>query len=423
MVNKIKKAIALLRNKGAFDILCGTFLTRAAAFLGSIVLVRILSKQDYGILSSLENIYTYLYLLAGYGLNNALFRWVVLKDSLAEKKGIITYVISAGTAFNVSLVVCAALICFLFPIVAIEDSVCWMLPVMLFAIPFQFLFESGTFSLRALFMNRAYAVISLICVVLIWAFKVIFAQFAGLSGAVISWPAAYLLISAVLIPILLLRIFKNIRRSKPLKDDRHKMTKYALQYMLTNGLWVLFTQNDILMIGQLTANAEMVADYKVASVFPMILGLLSGSIGLFVGPYFIKHENEKRWIWANYKRVFFVSFFSIVFFALLLAIFSKSIVQFIYGEQYLSTVPLILCLLVSGIINNGARYVGANLIATMGKIKANMIVAAFGIVLQILLNLFLIPRFGVFGAALSGIIVQGFMAIAITVYFIKTYRI
>ena len=86
ITHSIQPAIDAVKGKGAFGVIGGMFITRAVAFVGSIILVRLMSKSDYGILSSLENVYTYVYLLAGYGLNNAVLRWMVIKKSDGEKK-------------------------------------------------------------------------------------------------------------------------------------------------------------------------------------------------------------------------------------------------------------------------------------------------------------------------------------------------
>ena len=84
-IEDIKHVFASLKAKGAFAILSGAFLTKVAAFLGSLILVRIMSKSEFGVLGYMENLYTYACLFAGYGLNNAVYRYLVLKES--RKKG------------------------------------------------------------------------------------------------------------------------------------------------------------------------------------------------------------------------------------------------------------------------------------------------------------------------------------------------
>lgn len=423
LVDNVRSGAASLKGKGVLGILSGTFLTRAAAFLGSIVLVRVMSKSDYGTLSSLENIYTYTYLLAGMGLNNAVFRWLVIKEQDGERKGVFEYVLSRGTVFNIALVCVVSLGWFVLPLDFSSSAAAWMLPAMLLAIPFQFAYETGVFSFRALFMNRAFAVMAIAVVSLVWVSKVVGASLFGIGGVVLSWPFAYAVAAAVVLAVFALRVFRGVRAVSVPKIERRSIIAYSLQYMVTNDMWMLFMQNDLFMIGAISGSVEAVADYKVAYVFPMVLGLVCSAVGTFVAPYFIKHESDGRWVWRNYKRVLVANTGAVGGAALLIGIVAEHLVGLVYGDRYANVVPLLLLLLVASFLNNGIRYASANLLAAMGRIRTNMVVAATGVVLQILLNLALIPRFGVNGAAITGIIVYGLMAIAVTAYFVKIYKV
>ena len=75
---RVKNTLKNIIQKGLLHILMGSFLSKVVSFFGSIFLVRILSKEHYGILSYLENIYGYLLTLAGMGVSNAILRYVIL---------------------------------------------------------------------------------------------------------------------------------------------------------------------------------------------------------------------------------------------------------------------------------------------------------------------------------------------------------
>lgn len=59
LVDRARSGLASLKEKGAFAILAGSFLTKIAAFLGSLILVRIMPKSEFGVLGYMENLYTY----------------------------------------------------------------------------------------------------------------------------------------------------------------------------------------------------------------------------------------------------------------------------------------------------------------------------------------------------------------------------
>lgn len=418
----ISDTLKRLHEKGALYIMVGSFLTKLAAFLGSILIVRLLTKADYGVLTSLENIYTYAYVLAGYGLNNAVLRYMVLTDGEKEKKGVLTHALRSGTCFNIALII----VIVVGASVVLDDdggpNILVLLAIMLLALPLQYAFESSSCSLRALFQNKHYALLSLGCVVVVWALRACGAASFGLEGAVASWPVAYGLMALV-------GLFLVFRRHLPAEDGkqpdaqlRKSMRSYALQYMITNGLWVLFLQNDILLINCITGSSEMVATYKVAYTIPTAMSIVTYAIGVFVVPYFVKHENDHKWVWRSYRKILLVVCLALGAISFFMALFSAPILDVFFGSQYVSADALMRLLIVSAFINNGIRFTAANLLAAMGKVKVNLIVSAAGMVLQLVSDTVLISLFGIMGAAYSSIIVYSAMAIAITAYFVKRYR-
>ena len=403
--------------------LAGSFLTKAAAFLGSIVLVRVVSKQDYGVLSYMENIYTYVYLFAGLGLNNAVFRYVVLREEPADKLGVISFVLSRGLAINLVIVAIGFAASWLFPFSREFARAAVLLPIMLLSLPFQFSFDTFSYSLRALFRNRAYAIAAIAAITLVWSGKVVGALLFGLDGAVWSGVLTYVIMTLTLFGYYSKAVFPGTTPSRVLTSEGKTYLFYGLQFMVTNGLWSMILQNDIFLIGFLTGDSLAVADYRVAYAVPSAISILSSSVGIFVTPYFIKHERDGAWVWKNYKRVIAVVCGALGALCLFIALICEQFVLLFYGPDYLNVIPLMRVLLVSSFITNGIRYTTANLLSATGKVRSNMIVALVGIVVQIALDLLLIPIFGIYGAALTSILVYGGMAVAVVSIFIREYRL
>ena len=84
----ILQAIKTIWSKGAIHIFTGSFLNKFVVFFGSIVIVRLLSKTEYGMLGYAENLYNFAYILAGIGISNAIMRYVVLADTIEAKKAV-----------------------------------------------------------------------------------------------------------------------------------------------------------------------------------------------------------------------------------------------------------------------------------------------------------------------------------------------
>lgn len=79
MKEKLKDRFLRLYKAGMIHIFSGTFLLKVVSFFGTTFLVHILSKEEFGILGYMENIYGYAFILAGMGLSNAILRMLCLE--------------------------------------------------------------------------------------------------------------------------------------------------------------------------------------------------------------------------------------------------------------------------------------------------------------------------------------------------------
>ena len=78
-------------------------------------------------------------------------------------------------------------------------------------------------------------------------------------------------------------------------------------------------------------------------------------------------------------------------------------------------------LLLASFFNCGLRYTSANILAALGRVKYNMIISCIGIVVQIGINLVVIPVYGPVGVAITSCIVYSFMAVCLLMIFYKKY--
>ena len=178
--------------------------------------------------------------------------------------------------------------------------------------------------------------------------------------------------------------------------------------------------NDTFLLARYSG-PEVIADYKVAYVIPGAVNLVSTSIGIFVAPYFVKNEKNNKWIRNNFKKVYFLNAVFVGGLCLGIGILANFVVWILYGDQYLSVVPVMHILLIAAFFNCGLRYTTANILAAMGKVKYNMFCSAFGIVAQLSVNIYMISRFGAMGVALTSCIVYFCMAAYLLFVFLNKY--
>lgn len=423
MLNKTKNSIASLWKNGAFHIMTGTFLSKFVVFFGSIFVVRLLSKKDFGLLSYAENFYSYAYIFAGFGLSNALIRYIVLGKGKQEKYNIFSFIIKRGTIINFMIVVFLTIISiFGLRFTMLENSF-FMVVILLSVLPFQNLVEFDLFTDRALFANKRYAYLSASVSIALILGRVIGARLYGANGVVCSRLIINCVVSILLLLLIKKTYFDGFRPIRLENTKQSEIHKYSFQYMVTNGLWTMFMLNDVFLLGVFDVGAIAIADYKVAYVLPGCLSLLSNAIGTFVGPYFVKNEKDNKWIKNSFIKTFVGSIGLIGLASVILFVFAPFFILHIYGESYINVVPIMRLLCISAFVNSALRYTTANILAAMGQIKYNMIVSLIGFVLQIVLDVLIIPIYSAYGAALVNIIVYGFMAIVINIIFCKKYKV
>lgn len=241
--------------------------------------------------------------------------------------------------------------------------------------------------------------------------------------------------SILIIPII--RVFGSFLRVLILKRFYYKIFKEKVKFLLDKKLikkivkdsyylwisliaFIIYTQVDKIMIGEILGIAE-VGIYSIAIQLSSALAIL---IGPFQNSIYPKMMDLYRKDYGSYKALYlkvntvFTQIY--LFISILSIIVVKYLFPYIYAKEY---TPAILCygiLTVSVFFKaNGALQTGH---MTLKRItKKSFYKTLFGLVLNIILNLTLIPKYGIYGAAIATSITQVF-TIFIVDYFIKEYR-
>lgn len=417
----LRQKICKLYNTGALHITIGTFATKFVAFFGSIVVVRLLSKQDYGLMSYVENFYSYAFIFASMGLSNAILRYLVIAKDKFEKEQYFHYIIKKSIFVNIGI----SIILIIFSqIITIPDNysgASYLIPIVALLLPFQDLLNEILYVIRTFFKNKLYAYAAFVSSSFLIIGRLIGAYTHGVDG--VLWSRVLINIFFVFIGLIYVRKkYFMLKQVEVLpKEKRKAVSLYSLQYMITNGFWALFMLNDTFLLGLLLNDPISLADYKVAYVLPGNISIFATAIGVFVGPYFTKNEKNIGWIQKNFKLVYFISAIVVAGASIVIAIFAKPLIYLMYGEQYLNVVLLMRVLLLAAFINSGLRYTTANLLAAMGEIKYNMIISGVGIISQVLLDILLIPKMGAMAVAVSNCIVYFIMSVFLFVVFWNKY--
>jgi O-antigen/teichoic acid export membrane protein len=423
LIAKGKNSIRTLWKKGAFHILIGNFATKFVTFFGSIALIRMLTKTDFGLLGYMENIYSYAFICSGLGLYNALLRYSVLSKEQEKKYSYYKYALIRGFAYNVLIVVGVIIFNMLYKHPDNFTVATTLIPLLILALPFQDLVNTTQMNERAMLNNRRFAIVSVGSSFILVVARILGAYAGNLFGVIIGIVVANISVGIYLCVSGYRRYFKGVKAAILTKFEKRQANVYAFQYMITNGLWAVFMLMDVFLLGRLLGDPTVVAEYKTAYTFAAAISIVGSAIAIFVTPYFIKNENNLPWVRRNYIINVVVTSAFVGLLVLFIFVFARPIILVSFGAKYSNVTGLMRVLLISSFINNAFRASTANLLAAMGQIKYNMIISAIGLVLQVTINLMLIPKYAGMGAAYTGIIVYGSMSLMLFTVFNRKYKI
>jgi len=164
--------------------------------------------------------------------------------------------------------------------------------------------------------------------------------------------------------------------------------------------FLLMQSMDVLMLTKLT-NYETVAYYSSALKLTMIIAIVLSSVNSVIAPQISEHYFSKQFnlLKENIKKgtrlIFLVTFPLIIALALL-----PTLALSFFGENYISAKNALLILLIGQVVNTFCGSVGIYLNMT-GKQKSFQLILVSALILNIVLNYVLIPKFGMVGAAIA----------------------
>jgi len=179
-----------------------------------------------------------------------------------------------------------------------------------------------------------------------------------------------------------------------------KFLIFALPFAISGILARLYSYSDTILMSKMLGSEELgwwSVPYKIAFAFQFIPVALSASVypemsGLYiVGKEKISDLFQKSW------RYLFIIVFPLS--AGIIALADPIIIK-LYKEQFAPAIPVLRILLISLIFSYLSYITGALLNAT-NRQKTQTVILGSALSINVLMNLFLIPRFGIMGAAYS----------------------
>jgi len=200
------------------------------------------------------------------------------------------------------------------------------------------------------------------------------------------------------ITIWLLKNSFNFTEIEVSKQYLKKIFKYGFKIYLANLIQFFHYKIDIFLIN-IFLNPLSVGFYSIATTLAEQILLIPQSVGLVLFPK-ISNENNKKNL-KNFTPIVCRNILFITFLGLILLFFlSKIIITTFYSITFANAI-IPFKILTIGILTLSGWKILANDIYGRGKASLNIYINATALTLNIILNIILIPKYGINGAALA----------------------
>lgn len=397
------RRMKVLLSGGFFHIFGANIVNKVVAFATNIVIVWFLAKDDYGVFSYANNIYSFMALVTGFGLLTGMFQLCSERRPQAEKDAVLWYSFSRGVLIDLILafVFFVLGVTLVLPIEQAGFYLAMLSPLLVMDYGFQF----ASVALRSKRENKKFAYLQTINTVCYFAFGCLGAFALGIVGTIAGRYIAYgisLIASVGFLKLANSSLSSRFKLSASLKRD---LWGYSIPTQLSSAINQMTFLLDVFLVGFFVAEASSVASYKVATMLPEGLLFIPSSLILFIMPYFIEHNQDRLWFSRYLKLFLFGGGLVYAAVTLILVIFAPSIIDLLWGADYLDATiafrALAVCFFFSAL-----RASCTNLLCAVRAVKSNLVVSMASLAANVILCLFLIPRFGINGAAFAPLVVS-----------------
>ncbi len=411
LYEKIKNRITPLVANGFLWIFGGNFAAQFFGFVSSVVVIRNLSKAEYGVYVDANNIYSYMAIFIGMGMISAILQFCSENVSNRRKTAIYQFAFSTGSVFNLALlVVIYAVGCFYKP-----DGAGYYLRLMC-AYPIVIYTNNYLqMALRVKRKNREFGLVYMVYAVTICAGNIVFTFLWGVKGLVISSYFTQVIAASTAFAFLKKDgFFAEVTAPVEKLDGagKREVSSYCLLCIATNFVTTALVLLDITCLNLVLGDSQVLADYKVASAIPSAMMFVPTSLVTYFYPLMVEAYSTDPDSFGA-KLVDFGKVFLAV--ALLLSVimlaFAPIIIYIVYGEKYMSGVPVFRILCVNFFVNAGIRTILTNSLYVIKKVNINLVLATLAGVLNVVLDLWLIGKMGSTGAAVATVVVTLFISL------------
>ena len=397
--------------RGSSLLLAGRVISVGLNFVSQVLIVRYLSQADYGAWAYALAVVAFLQGFAGLGLRRGITRFIPIFEEKEEYGKLFgTIILTIGTLLITGVLVIGAI--YIAPekissLVSGENQPVTLLLILIFMVPVEG-FNGALIGLFASFASPKVIFtrkfiwgpgVKLLVVVLLIIFKsnVVFLAYGYLLGNV----GGVLFFSWILYRMMVKQGLMEHFHWDKLKIPAIEVFSFTIPLLTSDLVNVVMHASDTLFLGYFHNTAE-VALYQVILPAARFNKLVMVSFGLLYVPLaarlFAREDhkgiNELYWTTAIWMGVLSFPLFAITF------SLAEPLTVFLYGERYAAS-WIFLQLLSFGYYFNVMLGFNGLTLKVLGRVRYVVIVNITAGVLNLILNLALIPKWGALGATIA----------------------
>ena len=393
--------------RNLFWAVTGKVVTLLGSLLVGIFVARYLGPEQYGLMNYVVSFVALFQVFASFGLDNIEIREESKCKGTGEKgrvPGVEANTI-LGTAFGLRLIFAGI--------------------TMLLVILTAWLFEADTFTkwmitLYSLSMiMNTFGVIRNYFTSIVWNEYIVKTEISRtIIGALIKVvllllhaPLAWF-IAATLFDTILIAGGYLLSYRKQIASPRHwtfdlptakYLIKESFPLLLSGAAVVVYQKIDRLMLGNML-DKTAVGYFSVASSFVEVCIFIPSVISSTITPILVQlYQSNKTDYLQRAQQFMNVTIWICLIMAFFVCLVAKPLVKYTFGLQYILAVP-VLQVLVFKVVGLALMYTSGQMIIISGKQDLGVIRNIVACVASVLLNLLLIPIYGVLGAAIAGVV-------------------
>ncbi|MCF6181147.1 polysaccharide biosynthesis C-terminal domain-containing protein [Lutibacter sp.] len=414
MKNFIQFINDFLNRSGSY-VFTTTIASRLLSFFASWIALQLIPNKELGIVIYAFQAILFIIPMGSLGLNQGLLRYGSQLKSNKEKDTLFNYILKKGILISLIITVIIIITVYLLNFELNETH--FYLILLSLMITSSFIFEIIKIQFRLQKNNKLFSIAELFYNILLVFFVFTLSYNFKELGYAIALIITPFISSLIFIPKL------NISWGKPKKLTfiNYKFFRYGFFASLSNVTTQLLISIDIILLGFILKDMELVTAFKYVSLVPYSLLFLSNVV---ITTDFVNFtEKIEDSIYIKSYIINYIKLFSSISFACIIVIyfFGEFILSF-FEKSYISYFSslMVLTIGVSGILI--LRGLFGNLLSSIGKAHINFSITTLALALNIVLNYYFIPKYGILGAATTSAIIMwftGFLSFLLFFYFYK----